>query len=913
MKNFRNIIAISLFILLSPNNGYSQLEHIPQLLSATNTGTEFIFAFHPAWEEQSNENYVSIYVFSMFKTNVRLSIPSKNKHETKLTNPGELTEFRLSPSEAMLYSLGNGKNPITGEVANIYFNGAIFINSDEPVSCYAFVHFKGKSEGFMVHPVHTLGLTYQISSFPDHTDNQTLYSPSYTTLVGVYSNTRASFRLSGNLNTSVLADGAIYKQNDIIRRTLNRGDVWIIGGMGKGNDLSGSIVSANKPIAVISGSFCGGSTVNCNYMIEQETPTSAWGNNYFVTPLVGRKKFPLVRIYTTSPDNTIRFDGIEFAKVPKVGGPDGVGFLQVRTGSSEDPRPINISAFYPINVVQYNPAADDDNTPDAPFKMQLVPVEQFKKDIIFSTVAPDNFKYEKNYFNLLYLADENGKIPHDLQINKLGNNPDAWHPVSNYAQPGLPIQGYEIDGRKFYSTNLDLINPGVYRVKSTHPIMIYSYGNSQIHAFGTTATSGLRDLNSFDSLAPIISFQTKSICNISGTARDTAQPGAEPSNLAYFKMLPGFSDNFTFNSPYIVAGLSNNATFELVVKDCFKPANAVLVASDKRGNVSMREITYTPKISLSLTAQDTSLSIIKSGKTRDFHFSLKNESNEPTFELKSIILNNNDPQFELLENIEPGTKIPAKSAHNFRVRFRAHSLYSDALENLEKVFSNSISVLTTEGHKLAFDAKIQIEVTNPRIIADDLNFDSLTVGERSEPKFIKVSNPSKISLLITGFEFDTGAPFELDLPEATQESPFEIDPYGEHLIPIKFAPLAPGEYSSVLKIFSDAYVIKNTAIITAKALPSSVGSSYLYDAISIHPNPATDYIYINFNDLARDDSPAYNSGSGSVKIFNTLGQCVSHLTPTLSKGEGGRIDVSQLPVGVYLMRVGNRVEKFVKV
>ncbi len=82
--------------------------------------------------------------------------------------------------------------------------------------------------------------------------------------------------------------------------------------------------------------------------------------------------------------------------------------------------------------------------------------------------------------------------------------------------------------------------------------------------------------------------------------------------------------------------------------------------------------------------------------------------------------------------------------------------------------------------------------------------------------------------------------------------------------------------------------------------------------LALFPNPATDYVYINLNDLEGDSSPSYNSGSGSVKIYNTLGQCVSHLTPSLSKGEGGRIDVSQWPVGVYLVRFGNKVEKFVK-
>ncbi len=104
------------------------------------------------------------------------------------------------------------------------------------------------------------------------------------------------------------------------------------------------------------------------------------------------------------------------------------------------------------------------------------------------------------------------------------------------------------------------------------------------------------------------------------------------------------------------------------------------------------------------------------------------------------------------------------------------------------------------------------------------------------------------------------------------------------------------------------YRRKISELVTLASIPNEEPERTL----SIHPNPATDYIYINFNDLERDDSPSNNSGSGSVKIYNTLGQCVSHLTPTLSKGEGVRIDVLQLPTGVYFVRYGNRVEKFVK-
>ncbi len=94
--------------------------------------------------------------------------------------------------------------------------------------------------------------------------------------------------------------------------------------------------------------------------------------------------------------------------------------------------------------------------------------------------------------------------------------------------------------------------------------------------------------------------------------------------------------------------------------------------------------------------------------------------------------------------------------------------------------------------------------------------------------------------------------------------------------------------------------------------PNSVTHHNSTDKLVIFPNPATDYIYINFADLEVNHYPSYKSGLGAVKIYNTLGQCVSHLTPTLSEGEGTRIDVSQLPPGVYFVRVGNRVEKFVK-
>jgi hypothetical protein len=75
--------------------------------------------------------------------------------------------------------------------------------------------------------------------------------------------------------------------------------------------------------------------------------------------------------------------------------------------------------------------------------------------------------------------------------------------------------------------------------------------------------------------------------------------------------------------------------------------------------------------------------------------------------------------------------------------------------------------------------------------------------------------------------------------------------------------------------------------------------------VSLSPNPATDYIEISI--------PV---GEGGVRIFDLLGMEITtpNLTPTLSEGEGVvRLDVSGLSPGVYFVRVGNSVRKFVKI
>jgi len=92
--------------------------------------------------------------------------------------------------------------------------------------------------------------------------------------------------------------------------------------------------------------------------------------------------------------------------------------------------------------------------------------------------------------------------------------------------------------------------------------------------------------------------------------------------------------------------------------------------------------------------------------------------------------------------------------------------------------------------------------------------------------------------------------------------------------------------------------------------PTSISYENHNVELNLYPNPASDYIELS---LDRWTPPTRWSPSDKIQVFNMLGVEVKDLTPALSKnGEGVRIDVSDLPAGVYFVRIGGMVEKFVK-
>ncbi len=97
-------------------------------------------------------------------------------------------------------------------------------------------------------------------------------------------------------------------------------------------------------------------------------------------------------------------------------------------------------------------------------------------------------------------------------------------------------------------------------------------------------------------------------------------------------------------------------------------------------------------------------------------------------------------------------------------------------------------------------------------------------------------------------------------------------------------------------------------IVKVKNTPNSVSMNKEHENIKLFPNPAGDYITIQPSE-GLEPSEGYK-----VQIFNTLGIDVSPAGGGVSGVDGGgfRMDISHIPAGVYFIRIGNKVEKFVK-
>ena len=169
--------------------------------------------------------------------------------------------------------------------------------------------------------------------------------------------------------------------------TLDLGDVFELK---VGNDLTGTIITADKKISVFGGNQCANVPEGvgfCDHIVEQLPPTTAWGRRFVTAPLATRVNGDTFRILAAHDGTTVTLNGVAIGSIDR-----GEFIERIIDGAA------TIDADKPVLIAQYSNGTDFDGVTSDPFMMLVPPFEQFLASYVVTTPATG---FETNFINVV--------------------------------------------------------------------------------------------------------------------------------------------------------------------------------------------------------------------------------------------------------------------------------------------------------------------------------------------------------------------------------------------------------------------------------------------------------------------------------------------------------------------------------
>ena len=341
----------------------------PSLLCAQsldNQGTDFLMTFLPNYQ---GADAVELHLTGATATEVTVEYPARSPSFTTnvMVVPGTVTIVILPLSAA------NGWTP------GVVQDRAVHAYADEEFVCYMINRVQFSSDAAVALPIDTLNTDYFLTTYPALNSAEFAVVAPYD-----YTHVRINPR-------STLVGG--YSARTPFTVILHAGQTFFGKAAGTGADLSGSTISANRPIGVTNGNQCvlvPNSAYACDHIFQVAHPVQTWGTQLLAADLPNRPGGSIYRVLAAEDDTQVFINGVPQSLLDR-GGILAVGPL---SGNVE---------FYsekPIFVTQYmtgqtSPGA----TLGDPAMGSLIPTEQYLSEYTFSTVGGEQFV--ENYLTVI--------------------------------------------------------------------------------------------------------------------------------------------------------------------------------------------------------------------------------------------------------------------------------------------------------------------------------------------------------------------------------------------------------------------------------------------------------------------------------------------------------------------------------
>jgi hypothetical protein len=238
---------------------------------------------------------------------------------------------------------------------------------------------------------------------------------------------------------------------------LNQGQTYLLRDTNAApSDLSGSIISADKPIAVYGGHHCANLPPGhfaCDHIVEQLTATTQWGQSFLSMPLATRLNGDTFRVLASENGTTVQINGSTVATLNRAQLHE-----QIIAG------PARITADKPVLVMQYSNGETFDDDTDAngdPFQMMIPPFEQYLAGYTVSTPAEG---FDPNFINIVAPNSAVGSV----QVDGTAVPPGSFTPI-----PGSSFSGAQHP-----------VTVGSHTVTSPQPLGVHSYGFGFFDSYG---------------------------------------------------------------------------------------------------------------------------------------------------------------------------------------------------------------------------------------------------------------------------------------------------------------------------------------------------------------------------------------------------------------------------------------------
>ncbi|AFM03058.1 hypothetical protein Fleli_0594 [Bernardetia litoralis DSM 6794] len=336
----------------------------------------------------------------------------------------------------------------------------VFVTTTEDVSLYALNRKLNSADATLIFPLTTLGTEYYTMSYTPRSGE------SIFLVLATEDNTAISITPSRNTSTGSPAGIPI-------NITLQRGQTYLVrspGSTGINNDLTGSYINSDKPIAVFSGNVrlnIDGGSSDHNY--EQLPSVNTWGRDFITVPSVRNdpavlRDYDYFRIMSKTDGTVVTISG-EAAPITLNAGE----FYTLTTQGNNTPR--SISSTEPVMVGQFTISDQDGGAEGTdPYFIVLSPNQQTLKNINLEALATGNIN--------TYHVDVVTKTTNTANI-RLGGTPMTFTAIAgsdmSYARRNVAPGTYTL-------TNSDLANDG---------FIAYVYGYGSFESYGYLAGSSL--------------------------------------------------------------------------------------------------------------------------------------------------------------------------------------------------------------------------------------------------------------------------------------------------------------------------------------------------------------------------------------------------------------------------------------